>query len=112
MRTVKLAAINCLAVSIAFCCSVMLGCKKASEPAAPKAKVEDTANRELRAIGDRVATAVVAKDINTLLEYDHDPEDEASLKNKSGDLYCYLFDSTCIPEAKRRAVYEIFSTSR
>jgi hypothetical protein len=112
MRTVKLAAINCLAVSIAFCCSVMLGCKKASEPAAPKAKVEDTANRELRAIGDRVATAVVAKDINTLLEYDHDPEDEASLKNKSGDLYCYVFDSTCIPEAKRRAVYEIFSTSR
>jgi hypothetical protein len=91
----------------------MLGCKKASEPAAPAAKVvEDTANRDLRAIGERVTTAVVAKDINTLLEYDHDPEDEASLKNKSSDLYCYLFDSSCIPEAKRRSVYEIFSTAR
>lgn len=112
MRTVKLTGIICLAVSIACCCSMMSGCKKASEPAAPVAKVEDTANRELRVIGDRVATAVVAKDINTLLEYDHDPEDEASLRNKGGDLYCYLFDSTCIPEAKRRAVYEIFSTAR
>lgn len=90
---------------------MVLGCKKASEPAAPVAKVEEPAARELRAIGERVAPAVMARDINTLLEYDHDPEDEASLKNKSGDLYCYLFDSSCFPGAKRRAVYELFSTA-
>jgi hypothetical protein len=112
MRTLKVTGIICLAISLACCCSMMLGCKKASEPAAPVVKVvEDTTNRELHAIGDRVTAAVVAKDINTLLEYDHDPEDEASLKNKSGDLYCYLFDSSCIPGAKRRSVYEIFSTA-
>jgi hypothetical protein len=102
-------------VAVIACCSLMLpmaGCKKASEPAAPLAKVEDPATRELRTIGDRVMTAVTARDINTLLEYDHDPDDEASLKNKSGDLYCYLFDSSCIPGAKTRAVYDILSTSR
>jgi hypothetical protein len=100
------------AAVIACCCSMMLGCKKASEPAAPAAKIEDAATRDLRTIGDRAVTAVAAKDINTLLEYDHDPEDEASLKNKSGDLYCYLFDSTCIQGAKTRAIFEILSTSR
>ena len=100
------------AAVIACCCGLMLGCKKASEAAAPAAKIEDTATRELRTIGDRAVTAVVAKDINTLLEYDHDPGDEASLKNKSGDLYCYLFDSSCIQGAKTRAIYEIVSTSR
>jgi hypothetical protein len=94
---------------------MMPGCKKASSELAapvPAVKVEDPATRALRAVGDRAVTALVAKDINTLLEYDHDPEDEASLKNKSGDLYCYLFDSSCIPGAKTRAIYEIFSTSR
>src|SRR5713101_6055197 len=79
------------AAMIACCCSMMLGCKKASGPGAPAAKTEDTATRELRTIGERAVAAVVLKDINPLLEYDHDPEDEASLKNKSGDLYCYLF---------------------
>lgn len=102
---------------IACCCGMMLGCKKSSGPAAanpganPAATVEDPATRDLRAIGDRVTTAMMARDINTLLEYDHDPEDEASLKNQSGDLYCYLFDSSCIPGPKRRAVYELFSTA-
>ncbi len=100
------------AAVIACCCSMMLGCKKASEPAGPAAKMEDTATRELRTIGERAVAAVKAKDINTLLEYDHDPGDEASLKNKSGDLYCYLFDSSCIQGAKTRAIYEILSTSR
>jgi hypothetical protein len=31
---------------------------------------------------------------------------------KSGDLYWYLFDSSCIQGAKTRAIYEILSTSR
>ncbi|HEY6307116.1 MAG TPA: hypothetical protein VI488_11745 [Candidatus Angelobacter sp.] len=111
-----------LPVAVIACCSMMMaGCKKASEPARPVvkseaaasvAKVEDPATRELRAIGDRVMIAVGARDINTLLEYDHDPDDAASLKNKSGDLYCYLFDSSCIQGGKTRAVYDILSTSR
>jgi len=105
------------AAVIACCCGMMLGCKKASGPAAanaganPAAMVEDPATRELHAIGNRVTTALMARDINTLLEYDHDPEDEASLKNKSGDLYCYLFDSSCIQGANKRAVYDLFSTA-
>lgn len=104
------------AAVIACCCSMVLGCKKASqasEPSAAKlmAKAEDPATRDLRAIGDKVAMAVLAKDVNTFLEFDHNPEDEAQLKNQSGDLYCYLFNSGCITEAKRRAVYELFSSS-
>jgi hypothetical protein len=108
---------RCFAVlsvaAIACCCAMVAGCKTAAAPAASAAaKIEDPATRELRAIGDRVTIAVVGKDINTLLEYEHDPEDEASLRNKSGDLYCYLFDSTCIQGPKTRAVYDIFTTSR
>lgn len=104
------------AIVMACCCGLMLGCKKASEAAAiPGAtmviKAEDPATRQLRAIGDRVVTAVVARDIKTLLEYDNNPEDDAQLKSQGSDLYCYLFDSSCIQEPKRRAVYEIFSTA-
>jgi len=100
------------ALTILCLCIIMGGCKKASGSAsAPAAKVEDPATRELRVIGDRATTAVVARNINALLEYDQDPEDRAALQNKSGDLYCYLFDSNCIPGAQTRAVYEILTTS-
>jgi hypothetical protein len=97
-------------------CSLMLGCKQAPAAAAIPgaklmAKADDPATRELRAIGDRVAVAVLARDVKTLLEFDHDPDDQASLTNKSGDLYCYLFDTSCITGANRRAVYDLFSTS-
>lgn len=98
---------------IVFCiCATLPGCKKASvSGSTPAVQVEDPATRELRAIGDRATTAVVARNINALLDYDHDAEDQAALQNKSGDLYCYLFDSNCIPGAKTRAVYEILTTS-
>lgn len=98
----SLAAILCFG-------GIMSGCKKGSAAALAPTKVEDPATRDLRAIGERVTAAVVGRDINTLLEYDHDPEDQASLQNKSGDLYCYLFDSSCIPEAKTQAVYDILT---
>ena len=99
-------------VTIACFCGLMFGCKKGSAASSSAAaKVEDPATRDLRAIGDRVTAAVVGRDINTLLQYDHDPEDQASLQNKSGDLYCYLFDSSCIPEAKTRAVYDVLTTT-
>lgn len=103
------------AVMIACSCSMLLGCKKTSEPPAPTAVAarvaEDPAARDLRAIGDRVVMAMVAKNINTLLEYDRNPDDEISLRSKSGELYCYLFDSSCIQGANKRAIYELLSTS-
>lgn len=99
-------------VTIACFFGMMFGCKKGSAASSSAAaKVEDPATRDLRAIGDRVTAAVVGRDINTLLQYDHDPEDQASLQNKSGDLYCYLFDSSCIPDAKTRAVYDVLTTA-
>lgn len=102
------------AALVGYCCISMPGCKKASATAAaaaPAANAEDPATRELRAIGDRATRAIIAKDTNALLEYDHDPEDKASLESKGGDLYCYLFDSSCIPGGKTRAVYDLFSTA-
>jgi hypothetical protein len=93
-------------------CAMLPGCRKASGSAtAPVTKAEDPVTHELRAIGDRATTAVVARNINALLKYDHDAEDQAALQNKSGDLYCYLFDSNCIAGAKTRAVYDILTTS-
>lgn len=98
---------------LVLCCSLMgFGCKKSSQSAAPAATPEDPETHALHAIGDKAATAIVAKDVNTLLQYDHDPEDVASLNIKSGDLYCYLFDSTCIPEGKTRSVYDVITTAR
>lgn len=101
------------AIVVACCCSLMPGCRKAGASAtnaAAEAKM-DPATRELRAIGDRATTAVISKDTSALLEYDHDPEDQASLQSRSGDLYCYLFDSSCITGGRTRAVYELFSTA-
>jgi hypothetical protein len=97
---------------------MVLGCKNTAQASGTAgaaanlaAKAADPATRELRAIGDKVAMAVLTKDVKTLLEYDHDPEDQAQLKDQSGDLYCYLFGSGCITETKRRTVYELFSGS-
>ena len=91
---------------------MLLGCKKTPEPtAAPRANVQNPASHELRTIGERTLIALLARDTKTLLEYDHNAEDEASLNNKSGELYCYLFDTSCILDAKRPAVYEIVSSA-
>lgn len=104
-----------LAIVIACGCSLMSGCRKTSGPAtvnaAAAAKAEDPATHQLRLIGDRVAVAMVARDINPLLEYDHYPEDETSLKTKTGDVYCYVFDSTCISGGRPQSVYDLFSTA-
>lgn len=103
------------AVVIACGCSMVMGCRKTSAPAAAgtaaATKIEDPATHQLRLIGDRVAVAMVARDVNPLLEYDHYPEDEASLKSKSGDVYCYVFDSTCISSGRPQSVYDLFSTA-
>jgi hypothetical protein len=104
------------AILIACCCS-LTGCRKGTASAASTtppiaARAQDPATRDLLAIGDRVTTAIVARDTNTLLNYDHDPDDAASLQSKSGELYCYLFDSNCIQGSKGRAIYDLFSTAR
>jgi hypothetical protein len=103
------------AIVMACTSSLILGCRKASAPAtantAAAARVEDPVTHQLRLIGDRVAVAMVARDINPLLEYDHYPDDQASLKSKSGDVYCYVFDSTCITGGRPQSVYDLFSTA-
>ncbi len=102
------------AAVVIACCSTLPGCRKASASAGigvAATKMEDPATRELRAIGDRATAAIIAKNTSTLLEYDHDAEDQASLQSKSGELYCYLFDSTCIAGGKTRAVYDLFSAA-
>src|SRR6185312_13556788 len=103
------------AVLMACGCSLISACRKTSGPAkvnaAAAAKAEDPATHQLRLIGDRVAIAMVSRDVNPLLEYDHYPEDEASLKSKSGDVYCYVFDSTCISGGRPQSVYDLFSSA-
>jgi hypothetical protein len=70
---------------------------------------------ELRQIGQKVADAVLAKDIPALLNYDrHDwrSQDQKDLKDRNSELYCYLFDSSCISSKKERSVYEKMSQVR
>jgi len=75
----------------------------------------DIARRNLHLIGEKVARAVLDKDIPSLLSYDRADfrsEDEASLKHTKSDLYCFLFDSSCIEGGKWRSVYDKLSHSR
>ncbi len=114
---------------LVLCGASMSGCKEkssvtnptrdASKPTpSPQSKVTndtDSATQDLRAVGTRVAAAIQAKDVSTLLLYesrDHRTEDEASLKDAKSSLYCYIFDSACIPDSKTRSVSEILSTAR
>ena len=68
----------------------------------------------LRQMGFNAAKAVLDRDVSTLLNYDR-PDlraaDEVSLGDKKSDLYCFLFDSTCLPGGKGRSVYEKLSTA-
>jgi hypothetical protein len=92
------------------------GSKPAPSPtvAADTTNGPDAAIRDLRAIGKTIVTAVLAKDSDTLLVYDRDDlrlQDEASLKDKKGGLYCYLFGSSCVSNPKIPSVYEKLSTA-
>src|SRR5690349_303346 len=99
---------------VACCCSWTVGCRSASgsatAPVNTAARAEDPATRDLHSIADKAAAAVIGRDVNTLLEYDRNPEDQASLKSTRGDLYCYLFDSSCISGTNKRAIYDLFSS--
>lgn len=78
---------------------------------------KSTPSAELHKLGEAIAKAVLDKDIPGLLAYDRRDlrsQDEASLKNTKGDLYCYLFDSECITwgDGTWRSVYEKLSAAR
>ncbi len=73
----------------------------------------DAALEGLRQIGNVVVRAILDKDTTTLLRYDRADlrsEDESSLKNPKSDLYCFLFDSTCIA-GKGRSVFDKMANS-
>lgn len=98
-------------------CVCLIGCRKGAASSVPQrqpvaSRPQDPATRDLLAIGDRATTAIVARDANILLDYDHNPDDVASLQSKSGELYCYLFDSSCLQGGGGRAIYDLFSTAR
>lgn len=74
-------------------------------------------NRDLQQLGEKVARAVLDKDIPTLLTYDRADlrsQDELVLKNTKSDLYCYLFDSACITwgDGSWRSVYDKLSAGQ
>jgi hypothetical protein len=78
-------------------------------------KKRDAALDGLRLIGTKVAKAVLDRDISMLLQYDRPDlraDDEISLKDKKSDLYCFLFDTSCIPGKKGRSVYDKLSSAR
>jgi len=73
---------------------------------------EARAGRALHLIGEKIARALLDRDIPGLLAYDRADlrsEDEASLRNTKSDLYCFLFDSSCIQGGKWRSVYDKLS---
>src|SRR5437660_582812 len=66
-------------------------------------KKHDAVLDDLRLIGTKVAKAVLDRDISTLLQYDRPDlraNDEIWLKDKKSDLYCFVFDTSCIPGKK------------
>lgn len=69
----------------------------------------------LRQIGAIVAKAVLDRDVATLLRYDRADlraEDEISLKDKKSNLYCFLFDSSCLSGERHPSVYEKLSMAQ
>lgn len=112
---IKIAFILCLSVIIVFGGSIPRALGQQSQKSrASSAPEGSTASRDLHLIGEKIARAVLDKDIPSLLSYDRADlrsEDEASLKNAKSDLYCFLFDSSCIQGGKWRSVYDKLSQS-
>lgn len=103
-RAVFVVVLGSLCVSL---CLVASG--KAQRP-----RKSDTSLDGLHRLGDAVARAILDKDMTTLLRYDRADlraNDESSLKNPKSDLYCFLFDSSCI-SGKGRSVFDKLANSR
>src|SRR5260370_32555173 len=89
--------------------------KQAEKKSSPGAT--NQVRRDLQQLGERIAKAVLDKDIPTLLSYDRADmrsEDEVALKNTKSNLYCFLFDSSCITwgNGEWRSVYDKLSQAR
>lgn len=77
------------------------------------AESRDASAKDLRAlheIGAEIASAMLRKDVSSLIKYDMDSlrdEHQRDLQDPKSDLYCYLFDTTCptLHEKKDRSVY-------
>jgi hypothetical protein len=107
--------ILCLSILSIFCESIPCALGQQSQKSKTSSAPERTLARSgLTLIGEKIAKAVLDKDIHSLLSYDREDlrlEDEASLKNTKGDPYCFLFDSSCIQGGKWRSVYDKLSQS-
>jgi hypothetical protein len=78
------------------------------------AQPTDIATNKLQLLGEKVAGAVLSKNIPALLSYDRPdlrPQDEVWFKDEKSDLYCYVFGNECLPSG-RRSVFEIFSKAK
>jgi hypothetical protein len=70
----------------------------------------EAARRDLQAVGQKVATAILNKDTDPILSFSRNSGDTKSLTEKNGELYCYLFETSCLPP-ERKSVYDILSTA-
>ena len=68
---------------------------------------------QLKTIGNELASAVLHKDSRTVLRYDRPDliNVDKLLFEKKSDLYCYIFDSTCIGW-HAKSVYEQLSSMK
>jgi len=112
----KLTGLSRCSSRAVFVVAVGVLCVSSCLPASGKAQrpvKSDTALDSLHRIGNAVARAILDKDMTTLLRYDRADlraDDESSLKNPKSDLYCFLFDSSCI-SGKGRSVFDKLANS-
>ena len=112
-RIVIISGASIIAITCALIPSVTA--KQAEKKSSPGAT--NQVRRDLQQLGERIAKAVLDKDIPTLLSYDRADmrsEDEVALKNTKSNLYCFLFDSSCITwgNGEWRSVYDKLSQAR
>jgi hypothetical protein len=89
--------------------------KQAEKKSGPAAT--NQSRQDLQRLGEKIAKAVLDKDVPTLLSHDRPDmrsQDEVALKNTKSDLYCFLFDSSCITwgNGAWRSVYDKLSQAR
>jgi hypothetical protein len=132
LREFRLAFLLALLV---YACCMLSACKSQTAsnapqptPTVPKAQPlstpaqsspkQDAPATELHIIGTKIAKAVLAKDISSLLTYDRvdlKQKDEIALKSGQGEIYCYVFgtdsDPGCSSPPGGESVYERLSSA-
>lgn len=102
-----------------LCIFLLSGCTRDKIEVAPMSQ----SDAALHAMGKDIADAVLRKDIERLLRYDrHDLVDPARnlvesdrklLSDPKSDLYCYLFDTSCIPVSNGGpSVYDVLRSAK